>query len=135
MSADRIRLTISVTPESHEVFTRMAEAAGISLGKCMGDWLHDTIDGAQFVALQMEKARKAPKVVMREMQALAQGLVAEVNEHAETMRKSGPAAAAEVRGRGGRAARPSTYGEFLGLPPSSNTGGKVPRKNPKAGRS
>jgi len=64
---DRIRLTISVLPEVHEVFVSMADAAGISLGKCMGDWLADTAEGAQFVAMKMQEARKAPKTVMREL--------------------------------------------------------------------
>ena len=120
MAADRIRLTISVTPEVHEVFTRMADAAGISLGKCMGDWLGDTIDGAQFVAQKMEEARKAPRVVMREMQAFAKGLSAEVEATASAMRRPGPAAP-------DRAAQPP-------YPPSSNTGGKVPRGNPAKGK-
>ncbi len=118
MAADRIRLTISVTPESHEVFTRMAEAAGMSLGKCMGDWLHDTIDGAQFVAMKMEEARKAPKVVMREMQAFARGLVADVDADAEQMRKTGQVGPRYEGARGRSGVRP----------PSSNTGGKVDGK-------
>lgn len=115
---DRIRLTISVTPEVHEVFTRMAEAGGMSLGRCMGDWLTDTIDGAQFVAQKMEEARKAPRVVMREMQAFSRGLVAEADAMAVEVRRT---AAVPVAQR--RAGAPS--------PPSSNTGGKVPRGNPK----
>lgn len=39
----------------------------------MGDWLADTAEGAQFVAMKMEEARKAPKTVMREFQAMARG--------------------------------------------------------------
>jgi hypothetical protein len=121
MAADRIRLTISVTPEVHEVFTRMSDAAGISLGKCMGDWLGDTIDGAQFVAQKMEEARKAPRVVMREMQAFAKGLSVEVDATVSAMRRRpGPASPDQ-------AARPPS-------PPSSNTGGKVPRGNPAKGK-
>lgn len=71
--SDRIRLTISVEPEVHAIFSKMAEASGMSLGKCMGDWLADTAEGAQFVAMKMEEARKAPKTVMREFQAMARG--------------------------------------------------------------
>ena len=116
--ADRIRLTITVTPEVHEVFSRMAEAGGMSLGKCMGEWLTDTIDGAQFVAQKMQDARKAPRVVMREMQAYARGMVAEVDSMAAEVRRTGAQGAAAPR-----SAQPS--------PPSSNTGGKVPRANPQ----
>lgn len=104
---DRIRLTITVTPEVHEVFSRMAEAGGTSLGRCMGDWLADTLDGAQFVAKKMQEARKAPRQVMREMQAMARGLGEAVNEVTEDVRAASP--------------------------PSSNTGGKVPRGNPSKG--
>lgn len=115
---ERIRLTISVTPEVHEVFTRMSESSGLSLGRCMGDWLADTVEGAQFVALKMEEARKAPAMVMREMQAFSKGLHAETVAAADQMRRRGAASAAQPRA----AAAPS--------PPSSNTGGKVPRENP-----
>lgn len=115
--SDRIRLTISVTPEVHEVFSRMAEASGMSLGKCMGDWLADTAEGAQFVALKMQEARKAPKTVMREFQSLARGLVDAVDEAAEGLR-SGQ--------REGRSAHLTVAGVLA--PPSSNTGGKVPGK-------
>lgn len=72
--SERIRLTISVTPEVHAIFSRMADAAGISLGRCMGDWLADTAEGAQFVAAKMEAARSAPKTVLRELHAMSAGL-------------------------------------------------------------
>ena len=112
--SERIRLTITVTPEVHEVFSRMAAAAGISLGKCMGEWLGDTIDGAQFVAQKMEEAKKAPRLVMREMQAFSRGLLDEVNATAEEIARPS---------RKRSAARPADSS-----PPSSNTGGKSPRK-------
>ena len=122
MAEERIRLTISVTPEVHEVFSRMAEAGGMSLGKCMGEWLTDTIEGAQFVALKMQDARKAPRMVMREMQAMSRGLVQEVD-----------LAAADLRaGRPWTGASQATAVQGVVVPPSSNTGGTVPRKNPKA---
>lgn len=123
--ADRIRLTITVTPEVHEVFQRMSEASGMSLGRVMGEWLGDTMEGAQFVALKMEQARKAPRVLMREMQAFSRGIVAEVDEMADGMRAATRQTPAQ-RGAAGASAAVS--------PPSSNTGGKVPRKNPKAAR-
>jgi hypothetical protein len=121
MAADRIRLTIAVTPEVHAVFSRMAETAGISLGKCMGEWLGDTLEGAEFVARKMEDARKAPRLVMREMQALSRGLVDEVDATAELLRAAGPAS-------GARRQQPAGVS-----PPSSNTGGKGPGKG-KGGR-
>lgn len=118
--SERIRLTITVTPEVHEVFTRMSVAGGISLGKCMGEWLGDTIEGAQFVAHKMEEARKAPRVVMREMQAFTRGLSDEVDAVAVSMRRQ-PAQSAARRQPAGA------------VPPSSNTGGKSPGKTRNSG--
>ena len=114
---ERIRLTITVTPEVHEIFSRMAEASGVSLGRCMGDWLQDTAEGAQFVAHKMAEARKSPMSVMREFQAMTRGLVDSTDSLAEQMRERERASRAS-RGAGGSAAP---------CPPSSNTGGKVPR--------
>jgi hypothetical protein len=128
--SERIRLTITVTPEVHQIFSNMADAAGISLGKCMGEWLADTADGAQFVALKMQEARKAPKTVMREMQASVRGLAEEVDStlHDIRLKSQGEGRAAKAQPRGASPRTPS--------PPSSNTGGKVPQENPKksAGR-
>lgn len=106
------------------MFTRMAETGSMSLGMCIGEWLTDTIDGAQFVAQKMAEARKAPRVVMREMQAFARGVVDEVDDCAADLRRatSGPAAQRQGPTVGGA---PS--------PPSSNTGGKLPNTR-KTGR-
>jgi hypothetical protein len=117
-TTERIRLTISVTPETHAIFVSMAEASGQSLGRCIGDWLEDTAEGAQFVAKKMVEARAAPKTVMREMHSFAQGLLSEVAQAQENMRLGAGAAALP-----GRLA-----------PPSSNTGGKVPRTSPRKPR-
>lgn len=111
--SDRIRLTISVTSEVHEVFTRMAEVSGVSLSKCMGDWLADTVEGAQFVTHKVQEAKKAPRRVMREMHAFAQGLASEVGEAAEALRRPGERSATGRRSAGA---------------PSSNTGLNPPGK-------
>ena len=126
--SERIRLTITVTPEVRDVFARMADTAGMSLGKCMGEWLGDTIEGAQFVAQKMEDARKAPRVVMREMQAFSRGLVDEVDRHAAEMRQERPGTDAKRQAQASRVAA---------IPPSSHTGGKPPSKtrNPPRGQS
>lgn len=97
----------------------------MSLGKCMGDWLADTAEGAQFVSMKMEEARRAPKTVMREFQAMARGLVEEVDSVVETMRKKSLVDSRATDAQHRRAAGAKA------LPPSSNTGGKVPQENPK----
>ena len=115
---DRIRTTISLTPEVHAVFVRMAEAGGLSVSRCMGDWLADTVEGAQFVAMKMEEARKAPKTVMREMRSMAVGLLDQITADQEAMRRGAVGGRA---GRGDAAQRASA--------PSSPTGLKSPRKS------
>lgn len=74
----RVRTTVSIDPEVLAVFKRMAASARISVGRAIGDWCADTVDGAQFVTQKMEQARKQPQLVMREMQATAAGLLEEI---------------------------------------------------------
>jgi hypothetical protein len=72
--SNRIRLTISVSPETHVIFQRMADATGMSLGMTMGEWLDDTSEGAAMLAQKLEQARQSPKLVIREMQAVLVGM-------------------------------------------------------------
>lgn len=119
-TTERVRLTISVTPEVHAAFTRLAAASGMSLSRAMGEWLQDTLEAVQFTAEKVEQARAAPRLVMREMHAYAQGLADETGLLLERVRKEGAAGKRS-------AAAPS--------PPPSNTGGKPPVKGKKGGRS
>jgi len=120
---ERIRTTISLTPEALEIFKRMAEAGNMSVSRCMGDWLEDTSDAAQMVMLKMEEAKREPLRVMKEMRALVAGLGDSLNEADEDVRK----ALREARA-GGAAAPPSEPDEARSdaEPPSSNTGVLVP---------
>lgn len=119
----RVRLTITVTPEVHVAFHRLSKASGMSIGRAMGEWLGDTLDAVEFTAAKVEEARSSPKLVMQEMHAYAMGLVDETNAMILSMRGKGSA----VREKG----VPSRTVPLD--PPSSNTGGKVPRVNPKTG--
>lgn len=87
--AERIRLTITVTPEVHAAFSKLATASGMSLGRAMGEWLEDTLDAVQYTARLVEKARAAPKVVMREVHAYALGLADETGALMEKLRAEG----------------------------------------------
>lgn len=101
--AERIRLTITVTPEVHRVFSRLAAASGQSLGRAMGDWLGDTLEAADYVANLAEKAREAPKMVMRELHAYALGLA---DETGALMRKVAAERPGTLTG-GARSAHPA----------------------------
>lgn len=120
MSNDRIRTTISITPEAHAVFKRMAEAANMSVSRAMGEWLSDTADAAEMIVLKMEEAKKAPMRVMRELQAMMAGISDEVASDIVKVRKSGSSAAGLVPASASRA--------FALKAPSSNTGLKSPPK-------
>lgn len=128
---ERIRTTISLSPEVLEIFKRMADAGNMSVSRCMGDWLTDTADAAQMITLKMEEAKKAPMRVVREMRGLLAGLTDTVNEAEESVRK----ARREAREDG--AAAPSngpTAASSDAEPPSSNTGVLVPPSPPKSPR-
>jgi hypothetical protein len=81
-----IRLTISVTPEVHAAFQRMAEVSGMSIGRCMGEWLGDTLEGAEFVTGQLAKARQAPRQVAAEMRQMLLGGLDEADQLLADMR-------------------------------------------------
>jgi hypothetical protein len=109
---ERIRTTISLTPESYEVFKRMATAANLSISRCMGDWLGDTLDVAQMITIKMEDAKREPMRVVSELRAMVSEMGANVD-----------LADLEVRGRsrtGVERELPRAGG--AGAPPSSNTG-------------
>jgi len=129
---ERIRTTISLTPEALEIFKRMADAGNMSVSRCMGDWLTDTAEAAEMITLKMEEAKRAPLRVMNEMRALVAGLADSVDETTDQVRE------ARRQGReGGAAAPPSGPAEASSgaEPPSSNTGVLVPPSPSKSKRS
>jgi predicted S18 family serine protease len=118
----RVRLTITVMPEVHAAYSRLAEACNMSLGRAMGDWLGETSEAAQAAAEIMERARDAPKEAVRRLNTITATLVAQ-NE----------ALVDELMAKDKRAARGASVSESHGVreavtPPSSNTGGKGRRK-------
>jgi hypothetical protein len=123
-TAERIRLTISVTPEVHATFQRLAAAGSMSISRAMGEWLGDTLEAAEFMATTMEKARAAPKIVSRELHAYALGLADETGELVRQISR-GVRTGAEPAAAGAASARGRTP---AAIPPSSNTGGKGPGK-------
>ncbi len=120
--SEQVRVTVSIDSEHLAVYRQMAELANLSLSRCLGEWLGDTVDSALFVSANMAKARKAPQAVLNELMALSAG------SHDEILKLKG-----EIRKKG-RAGR-STAGDPLPplTPPLSNTGVKVPQRGAKRG--
>ena len=92
----------------------------------MAEWLTDTVEAAEYMAQTLERARAAPKVVMREMHAYALGLA---DETGELMRQI--ARKSEGDRAGARAAVSGLRPGPDAIPPSCNTGGKLPTNAPK----
>jgi len=137
-----VRLTIPVSREVHNVFQRLARAGSMSTGRAMGDWLGDTVEAAEFMASTMERARAAPKIVTAELHAMALGMSEQTKELMDKFGQLGKAARAsgrtpatpahsEARTAGGGVRPDGLAGARLSIPPSCNTGGKVPQVNPK----
>jgi hypothetical protein len=130
-----VRLTIPVSAEVHAVFSRMAKAGRMPVGRCMAEWLADTIDAAEFMASKMEQARATPKLVARELHSYALGLSDMTTDLLDSMK------APREGGAGGAVSAPAPPSLAAMLkelktpltPPSSNTGGKVPKNDKKAG--
>jgi hypothetical protein len=59
-TTDRVRFTISCDSEVYEAFAGLAEASGVSLSRCIGDWLRDTAEAAQITTIKVNEVRKSP---------------------------------------------------------------------------
>lgn len=115
------RVSVPVSAEVLAAFQRLAKAGNMSTGRAMAEWLSDTVEAAEFMASKMEQARAAPKVVMREMHAYALGLA---DETGALMRHMAEKGAADRAASGKRSAPPPAAAQ---VPPSCNTGGKLPK--------
>lgn len=118
------RVSVPVSAEVLEAFQRLAKAGNMSTGRAMAEWLQDTIDAAKFMAETMEKARAAPRLVAQELHAYALGLGDETGQLLRQIREKGRETPKGVGRQAG--AGPGALGGPL--PPSCNTGGKVPGK-------
>lgn len=123
---NRIRTTISVDREVHEIFKSFAEATGVSVSRCMGDWLSETAEGAQFVAQKVQEAKTAPMRVLREFQGLTKHLNADVEKTIAEVQARPRQPAQGAAGGGGAAPLPEDA-------PSSNTGLKSHGKQNRGG--
>jgi hypothetical protein len=127
------RISVPVSDEVLQVFQRLAKAGNMSTGRAIAEWLADTVEAAEYMAATMERARAAPKVVMREMHAYALGLADETGELMRNLAEKGKADRAKASDTQARKRSAGVRGGGLseGSPPSCNTGGKVPKTTDK----
>lgn len=154
-----VRVTVPVPPDVLEAFRRLADVQGVSVGRAMGEWLTDTLDGVNALTDIVAKAKKTPHLAARQLHAYAVGMVdhtADLLEHIRAGSASGSVAQTKTAGeRGPRprgvARQPSkvepppqerisgfladlSAGSPKVAPPWGNTGGKVPKKTTKVVR-
>ena len=134
-SPKNIRLTIPVDPEVHAAFQRIAKATNGSTGRAMAEWLKDTLDASQYLAHTLERARAAPKLVAQELHAYALGMADESGSFLSKIIEEGKRGAAASASQAGADSPTGGAAASSPIPPSCNTGGKVPRKNPNKGKS
>lgn len=124
-----VRLTIPVTAEVHEAFSRIATATKMPVGRAMGEWLADTLEAAQFMAQTLEKARRAPKLVAQELHAYALGIGDETAGLLKELREKG-----RTTGAGGPRLTGDAAPDGRPLPtPPSNTGVTTTRNKARKG--
>lgn len=90
----------------------------MSTGRAIAEWLADTVEAAQFMALKVEQARAAPRIVMQELHAYALGMADETGALLDKVRE---------KGREGAGGMPKAHAgaRTAQSPPSCNTGGKL----------
>jgi hypothetical protein len=118
-----VRITIPIEEQHLEVYKAMAKLGGLSTGRCIGEWLGDTVDSALFVSNQMQQAKTAPQRVLNELLALQNGAKNDILATKQYLRDRAAGADVPLAGTGSSA----------GYPPSSNTGVNPNRKGPKNG--
>jgi hypothetical protein len=134
-SPQTVRTTIALTPEVYATFQRMAEATGMSMSRCMGQWLEDTSDAAEHVAQLVENARASPRLVSQQLHAYALGLTDETGALMEKVAGMGRTERAQGALRSGVAATAAVLQPFQKpKTPPSNTGvTNTKNKNRKGG--
>lgn len=127
------RISVPVSAEVMDAFKRLGKAGNMSTGRAIAQWLEDTVEAAEYMAATMERARAAPKQVMREMHAYALGLADETGELMRSLAEKGKAERAKDSDTQARKRSAGVRGGGLSepSPPSCNTGGKVPQNTDK----
>ena len=70
-TAERVRFTIAVDADVYEAFADLAQSSGVSMSRCIGDWLRDTAEAAQMTTIRVNEVRKGHQEIHREYLASA----------------------------------------------------------------
>jgi hypothetical protein len=123
-----IRVTVPVTPAVLAKFQRFSEASGLSVGKSMGDWLRDTMQGLDAMIDILETHKRAPADAMAKLASLASS-VQVISDGAIEKMKAAPSPLGEGAPPAGKSlavAKGAMLRAIAEHPPSCNTGGKLP---------
>ena len=120
------RVSVPLSGDVLLVFERLAKAGNVSTGRAIAEWLSDTSEAAEFMAHTLEQARAAPKAAIREMHAYALAVADETGSMMERIKAKGVADRASVTANAGARDRAAAFPSPI--PPSCNTGGKVPAR-------
>jgi hypothetical protein len=129
------RVSVPVSAEVLAIFERLAKAGNMSTGRAMAEWLADTVEAAELMASTMERARAAPKIVTAELHAMMLGMADQTKELADKYAKMGKRDRETDDSKRCAAASGDLF-RYVGvaIPPSCNTGGKLPEQGqPKKG--
>jgi hypothetical protein len=118
------RVSVPVSAEVLLIFERLAKAANMSTGRAIAEWLADTVEAAELMASTVERARAAPKIVTAELHAMMLGMADQTKELSDRYAKfKGSLPDTSATRSGAVSAAPTAEP----IPPSCNTGGKVPK--------
>lgn len=127
-SSQEIRLTIPVSVEVYARFKRYADIAGVAVGRAMSDWLRDTGEGVDVMTTVLEEHKKAPKLAMKGLIEFASTLRNMTDDAIIQMKKGPLPGGGALAPTAAEVAKPR---QAVQIPPPCNTGGKLPRVNPK----
>lgn len=139
---ERTRFTIAVEPHVYEAFADLAHSSGVSLSRCIGDWLRDTAEAAQMTTVRVNEVRKSHQDIAREFLS-SQGREVERIMRGEGVAVWGPSQVrvhpnAKIveppagRSRGGPAPRGGSASAGVPPPRPVIRGGKSPAKGSKS---
>lgn len=124
----KVRVTVPVTPDTLELFRRLAAVQGSSVGKAMGDWLRDTAGAAEQLSAMLADVKARPLEVATRLSGYASAMSEVSTVLVDRIRTESKGGGAEGVPLAGKAPRPRPAQKSAGrvlTPPVSNTGGKV----------